>query len=131
MLVDGTLSKLGLGLFPRKEPFKQRPKQGSHPTTRSSKSTGSRTDSATVRTPVNGEPNCEVAQILPMVTKDAEGRRTMAVADDSASASSPGLQGLLVDVDSVILNEASAEGLNKECQQPNPKKDEWDFLLGQ
>ena len=55
----------------------------------------------------------------------------MAVADDLAPASRPGLQGLLADVDSVILNKASANGLNKECQQPNPKKDERDFLLGQ
>ena len=55
----------------------------------------------------------------------------MAVADDSARASSPGLQGLLADLDSVTLNKASADGLNEECQRPNPTKDERDFLLGQ
>ena len=93
--------------------FRQRPKQGNRLTTRSSKFNGSRTDSSAVRTPVNGEPNRKVAQILPVVTEDAEGRRTMAVADDSAPASSPGLQSLLADLDSVTLKEASADGLNE------------------
>ena len=57
--------------------------------------------------------------------------RTTAVVDDSAPASSQGLQGLLANFDSVIPNEASADGLNEECQRPNPQKDERDFLLGQ
>ena len=73
----------------------------------------------------------QVAQILPVVTEDAEGRQTTAVADDSAPASSAGLRGLLANLDSVILHEVSADRLNEECQRPHPKKDERDFLLGQ
>ena len=64
-------------------------------------------------------------------TEDAEGRRTTAAADDSAPASSPGLHGPLANLDLAPLSEASADWLNEECQRPNLKKDQWDFLVGQ